>query len=136
MYKPRFRKAPGRHLFGLPLKKGFIVIKSFTNLKGILSMKTQSLLLTLLLTVPGLAVSADLNKLVEAVDQDKAVESVDMEKLKGSVDGTKVDYKKAYDSVDKKKAADSVDMDKVKAALGTDASDAAKDAAKAASDGG
>lgn len=91
--------------------------------KGISSMKTKSLLLAFFLTVPVLAFSAELGKLVEAVDTDKAAESVDTEKLKDSVDGTDVDYKKALDSVDKKKAADSVDMDKVKEALTPDASD-------------
>lgn len=51
-------------------------------------MNTKTLLLAFFLTMPGLAVSADLDKLVGAVDTDKAVESVDTEKLKSSVDGT------------------------------------------------
>ena len=83
-------------------------------------MKAKALILTLLFTIPAVAVSAELGKLADAVDTDKAVESVDVEKLKGSVDGTEVDYKKAYDSVDKEKAADAVDMDKVKEALSPD----------------
>jgi len=88
-------------------------------------MKAKLLLPLLLLTIPTVAFSVEVDKLVEAVDTDKAIESVDVDKLKSSVSGTDVDLKKAYDSVDKEKAADSVDMDKIKEALGSDAAEVA-----------
>ena len=58
-------------------------------------MKIQCLIFSLLLTVSGLAVSANLNKLVEAVDQDKAAVSVDTEKPKAVLGADAGDAKNA-----------------------------------------